>query len=312
MNRAPTRERVFQLQVDRATVGLSTAERLELEAAVTRDPSLEDPSLEWAATSIELAHLGEIEPLPKTLRSTLRRQADDFVISRQGFAKVTPIASRRAASTPSRSRSDPAAVRARAKGWSRLAGSPVLPWLVATAASVVAVVGWMRPTDGVSPVDTAPTNAESAVLMASGDPAAASTLDSSMEDHANAQGAQLATDASALRIPWTITEDPAAAGARGDLVWNNERQEGFMRFEGLTPNDPAETRYQLWIFDAARDDRFPVDGGLFDVPESGEVVVPIDARLRIGEPVLFAVTIEEPGGVVVSDRERIVVLAQST
>jgi hypothetical protein len=53
-----------------------------------------------------------------------------------------------------------------------------------------------------------------------------------------------------------------------------------------------------------------VDGGVFDVDrETGDVVVPITARLKVVEPTLFAVTIEKPGGVVVSKRERIVVTA---
>jgi cysteine-rich repeat protein len=50
-------------------------------------------------------------------------------------------------------------------------------------------------------------------------------------------------------------------------------------------------------------------GAMFDV-QGGETIVPIDAKLRVREGVLFAVTIEEPGGVVVSDRERLVLLAQ--
>lgn len=308
MNGAVTRERVFQLQVDQATVGLSAAERLELEAALTRDPGLDDPSLELAAASIDLACLGEVEPLPKSLRSTLCRQADDFVISRQRFAKVTPIASRREASrvvvsSPSRDR--------RRRG----TRSTLLPWLVAAAATLIAVIGWLRPADE-SPVADAPTSVSSNVVLAAGDPDSGSRPGVERAAEAGSDAAErretLAASPSALHLSWAATEDPAARGASGDLVWNNERQEGFMRFAGLAPNDPAETRYQLWIFDATRDDRFPVDGGLFDVPESGEVVVPIDARLRVGEPVLFAVTIEKPEGVVVSNRERVVVLAQST
>jgi len=115
-----------------------------------------------------------------------------------------------------------------------------------------------------------------------------------------------------LELDWTATEDPAAAQASGTIVWSNSRQAGVMRFQGLAANDPGEFRYQLWIFDAARDERYPVDGGLFDVPAGEtEVFVPIDARLQIGNPTLFAVTVERPDGVVVSDRERIVVLAQT-
>ena len=48
-------------------------------------------------------------------------------------------------------------------------------------------------------------------------------------------------------------------------------------------------------------------GGVFDV-QGGDVVVPIRAAIRVFEPTLFAVTVERPGGVVVSKRERVIAL----
>ncbi len=117
--------------------------------------------------------------------------------------------------------------------------------------------------------------------------------------------------ADAVTIAWTPTEDPTAAGASGDVVWSPEQQRGFMRFTGLAVNDASQYQYQLWIFDAERDDRYPVDGGVFDVNASGEVVVEIDAKLPVAEAALFAITVEAPGGVVVSSRERIALLAQA-
>jgi len=113
--------------------------------------------------------------------------------------------------------------------------------------------------------------------------------------------------------PWEFapTADPGAAGAGGDVVFDPSTQRGYMHFIRLRANDPKQYQYQLWIFDAGRDDRYPVDGGVFDVPAGEtEVVVPITARVNVGKPVLFAVTIERPGGVVVSAREHIVVLAK--
>jgi anti-sigma-K factor RskA len=99
----------------------------------------------------------------------------------------------------------------------------------------------------------------------------------------------------------------------GDVVWNPVTQQGFLRFVGLRPNDPQMHQYQLWIFDAARDQRYPVDGGVFDVPANqGEVVVPIRAALPVGSAKAFAVTIEKPGGVVVSGRQHIVALGQAS
>jgi len=86
-----------------------------------------------------------------------------------------------------------------------------------------------------------------------------------------------------------------------------------MRLRGLAANDPIVEQYQLWIFDADRDAAHPVDGGVFDVAASsadGELCIPIDARLPIGKPTLFAITVEKPGGVVVSTRERLPLLAK--
>ncbi len=119
----------------------------------------------------------------------------------------------------------------------------------------------------------------------------------------------LASAGDAKTLAWTATTDPFATGAAGDVVWSPSKQEGYMRFTGLATNDPAKLQYQLWIFDKDRDDKFPVDGGVFDVGPDGEVVVKISPKLRVNEPVLFAVTVEAPGGVVVSKRERIVVTA---
>ena len=48
---------------------------------------------------------------------------------------------------------------------------------------------------------------------------------------------------------------------------------------------------------------------MFDVTSAGEVIVPITAKLRVDDATLFAVTVEPPGGVVVSKREHIVVTA---
>ncbi|MFO0826115.1 MAG: anti-sigma factor [Gemmataceae bacterium] len=114
-----------------------------------------------------------------------------------------------------------------------------------------------------------------------------------------------------IRLEWSGTADPAARGASGDLVWDNVTQEGYMLFRGLAANTPSREQYQLWVFDAARDERYPVDGGVFDIPVGGgDVVVPIRVKLGVTRPTLFAVTVEPPGGVVVSSRERLPLLAK--
>jgi anti-sigma-K factor RskA len=101
------------------------------------------------------------------------------------------------------------------------------------------------------------------------------------------------------------TEHPLAGRAEGAVVWDGREQRGYLKVEGLAPVDPTKGVYQLWIFDRRRDERYPVDGGVFTVSGDEAVVVPIRAPLEVAEPTLFAVTLEPPGGVVVSDRKRI-------
>lgn len=110
------------------------------------------------------------------------------------------------------------------------------------------------------------------------------------------------------------TKDPLCRreGSCGDIVWNAGRGEGYLRVSGIAPNDPSEFQYQLWIVDSTRDSRYPVDGGVFDVPAgSDEVIVPIRATLPVGDAAVFAVSVERPGGVVVSDR-RFVLVAEAS
>lgn len=156
-------------------------------------------------------------------------------------------------------------------------------WIVAAAAAV----GWFLALDRATPVV---------------EPRVEPTL---------AEVREGLVDRSAALLAWTATEDPSANAAAGDVVWSDLEQAGVMRIVGLAANDPTVSQYQLWIFDEVRDERYPVDGGVFDIPEgSFEVLVPIRAAVPVSRASLFAVTVERPGGAVVSDRERIVLVAQ--
>ena len=101
-------------------------------------------------------------------------------------------------------------------------------------------------------------------------------------------------------VRWAFKpNDPAYAGASGEVVWSEQLQRGFMRLKGVSVNDPKVRQYQLWIVDPARDTH-PVDGGVFDIASTGEVIVPFEARLGVRGAAAFAITAEKPGGVVVS------------
>jgi hypothetical protein len=120
----------------------------------------------------------------------------------------------------------------------------------------------------------------------------------------------IASSKDLVRLPWTSNSaDYPADSPLGEVVWSTAAQQGYMTFTGLAKNDPTKEQYQLWIIDPSRDEK-PVDGGVFDVVNAAETIVPIQAKLRVDQPTVFAITVEKPGGVVVSDQKRLPLLAK--
>lgn len=98
----------------------------------------------------------------------------------------------------------------------------------------------------------------------------------------------------------------------GTVVWSDELQEGYMSLTNLPANNPGANQYQLWIVDPSRDEK-PVDGGVFDIPSGdGTTIIPIRNPLVITDPKAFVITLEQPGGVVVSKQEVVVALAKAS
>ena len=136
---------------------------------------------------------------------------------------------------------------------------------------------------------------------------AAGGTDAPQPDDAASLRADLLARPGVTRAAWR--PGPTGEAAGGEVVWHAGLQRGVMRFDSLPANDPREAQYQLWVFDAERDERYPVDGGVFDVGE-GEWLVVFRPAVPVSEATLFAVTLERPGGVVVSDRSRLPLLAR--
>ena len=114
----------------------------------------------------------------------------------------------------------------------------------------------------------------------------------------------------AVHWKWTGTQDAHVVGqVGGEAYFDPSTDEGLLEIEGLAANDPSREQYQLWIFDGERDERYPIDGGVFDVGAGDRVRIPVRANLHVSRPVGFAVTVEPPGGVVVSAR-RVALLAR--
>lgn len=164
--------------------------------------------------------------------------------------------------------------------------SATLPWLVAAAAGLLAIVGWWPRL-----VEPHPGTAVAGSLQ---------------QWRAHRARGQLLASAGVGHWAW----GGASEMGSGDVVWDGSQQRGFLRLRGFVPNDPARAQYQLWIYDATRDDRHPVDGGVFDVPAGlAEVIIPMHPSLPVGRARAFAITVERPGGVVVSARDKVVAFA---
>lgn len=119
---------------------------------------------------------------------------------------------------------------------------------------------------------------------------------------------QLLASADALKVSMTNPKEPRAFV--GEVVWSDSAQKGFLRLRRLPANDKTREQYQLWIVASNQNAKTPVDGGVFDVDETGEVIVPIDAKIKVEKPAAFAITSEKPGGVVVSKQEKVVAVGK--
>jgi Anti-sigma-K factor rskA len=118
----------------------------------------------------------------------------------------------------------------------------------------------------------------------------------------------LASEQNAVRIDWKPGPSPLTGQVAGDVVWSPSRQDGWLTFRGLPQLGPDQA-YQLWIVDRRREGA-PVDGGLFTIQDpTAETLVPIHAKLPIGSPVAFVITVEDKAGVVVSKQEHVVAIA---
>ena len=273
--------RLEELLADRAVQPLTAEEQRELERLLAAAGRVDADEFDRAAAAIELA-LGvrrKLEPLPAALRERIATSAS---LSATQFrsAHHRAIADSARAARPSLSPM-PRSTFILWSGWAAAAAAILLTIFIAQVARRSDRLGTQSP--GV-PGATGATGATGAAVAAAKDK---------------------------LSLPWKPTDDPDGKNVRGEIVWSDALQAGFMHFTGLPKNDPAQHQYQLWIFDSNQDDRYPIDGGVFDIASAnGEAIVPIQAKLKVKWPRMFAVTEEKPGGVVVSAREHLVALAQ--
>lgn len=256
----PHDERLLELLADRATDGLDAPRMIELQNKLA---SVDTDRLDIDGLELAAAAL-QVGSL----------QATDSMQDMPDSLSASIIKSGEAAMQVAAENVDSIPIDAGRPATTRGAGATVA-WAVAAAAIVLAIAAWM--------FDFSSGPAGQPQLSAVGQRAA---LIDAADD--------------VITTAWAPPASAAYAKVRGDVVWSDSRQEGYMRLTGMPVNDPDQVQYQLWIVDPGRD-KHPVDGGVFDITAEGEVIVPIRAKLAVDKPTIFAITVEKPGGVVVSD-----------
>ena len=299
------RARLFELRIEAALGTLSNGERAELQ---TLEPLHRDIDAASVAASIAAMLEAAAPPadLPDHLRASVVSAADRYFGHERSADDVETFVPRDATVETGEVHH----LRV-ARDWRR----PVAGWLAAAALGAVALALWWDRTDTLidAPVAAVPIRPPNPNDVDPPTPREPGPRDRSPAEEVTPSVEEEARNLRAQRFnlvrAWRAGTDPTGRAVTGEVVWDGNGQRGFARFVGLPRNDPTKEQYQLWIFDAARDERFPVDGGVFDVEQDGTVVVRIQPKVSINAPTLFAVTVEEPGGVVVSDRSRLVATA---
>jgi len=265
-------ERLAELLAEEAATGLGRPESLEIEELMSTDTEMARDEFMRVASLVQVGFLVDdergVERMPDDLRAKLERQAQSYFAQGRARNDAGIVSDIQSAR---RTRAETATSK------SRWLNAGMTGWYLAAALALAFFVVRGGPEPGSPAAPAEPR----ATLMAQAD---------------------------AIVAPWAAS---AAAegyeGVTGDVVWSDERQAGYMRLSGLVANEPATAQYQLWIVDPDRDER-PVDGGVFDVPAgTREVIIPIDSKLAVNGPAAFAITLEKPGGVVVSGGPLLVV-----
>lgn len=270
---SPGDERLYDLAIARATLGLSSAEErefCELRAAIAPEElaAIEDAVLVMSRALGAEAEVIVDEEMPEHVRLAL---AAAVPVALESGSRGTGRSAGEGIPTESRADEQDPVIRS-------IRRSARAGWFLAAASLLLSAGLLLSRIDGIKAATRPP-------------------LTEQLVDAA----------ADVIRLPIRPTPD-GTAGASGEIVWSDSLQKGYMRLRGVPANDATVAQYQLWIVDVTRDSK-PVDGGVFNVRGdvsgnalgTAEVVIGFEPRLPVANPAAFAVTAERPGGVVVSD-----------
>lgn len=276
------KEKMLELLSDKAVFGLTDTEFAELTELEKSFPEFQDDSFELSAAAIGMMNLDTSEPMPAHLRTKIAADAEQFFASRKEEVPVSKL------QPEAEEYQKTFTFEPKRLIWQWLG------WAVAGFACIALAINisWTRSNQNdIAKSTPTPTATPKIVLTP-----------------AQEREQLLASAKDVVQTNWSDFDLKNPKNVQGDVVWSNEKQKGFVRFRNLPVNDKNKETYQLWIFDDNQ--KHPIDAGIFDANENGEIIIPIDAKLKVQKPKMFAVTAEKPGGVVVSPLEKVMAVAK--
>lgn len=272
MKESDSISRFEELEAGRILGDLEADEMREWEELSKSHQRKPDFSLELTAAALETHFLEErSDSLPPGLALALRDEVPNF------------------ASDASRKDEEAMIIRPDLPRWRRVLHSGEMAWAVAALLTALLIATFLAKQPGPVPP-----------------PIVVSSPTEISPEFAKEEFLKVADDLTTAKFSGV----GAYKGIDGEVVWSDDSQEGYMTLSNLPPNDPAKKQYQLWIVDPSRDDE-PVDGGVFDIPaDRATAVIPISNPLTVKNPQAFVITLEQPGGVVVSTQDVVVALAK--
>lgn len=269
------REKMLDLLCDKFVYGLNEEDSKQLDRFGY--DAKEADSIEKTIAALGMVNLDIESEMPAGLRSRIVKSADDYFGSNTLNTADSVV--------PERQIVLGSGSRFPWFGW--------LGWAAAAAACIALAINIYSPRTTVGPIATAtPT------------PTPLEKLDPSQQRQKLIES----SPGQVIMAEWSPGKMPNVT-VTGDVVWDAVKQVGYLRLKGLPKNDISKETYQLWIVDGSQDPKTPIDGGTFDINAEGEVVVPIKAHLKAIDPKAFAITVEKPGGVVISKQDKVAALA---
>ena len=273
MSKADANSRFEELEAGRLLGDLDEQEGEEWKELAASLGAKPDFALEVVAAAVETEYLfKKEESIPPELAQRLRRDIPRSASSdRDEVSRVI--------------------VEPPVSVWKRLVTSSGAAWAVAAMLTALLVASFLA--KGPEPTTSPPTIVVSSPTQI--DPV-----------YAKGQFLKTATNFTTT----AFKGDGEFTDMSGEVIWSDEMQEGYMTLTNLPANDPTKKQYQLWIVDRSRDDK-PVNGGVFNIPAGqSTAVIAVRNSLFVRDCEEWLITLEQPGGVVVSNRDVLVALAK--